>query len=144
MNIKNILPLFISLCFVFTASAQTAQNFPKAEWDKATVILMHTPGEELFNGVNHPRAGLFEYYFDVDAAAKEHHNYISMLQHNGIKVYNVAYILESISIDTLRSLAGQSLTYDIHALWDKNDTTAFGQNYKHAVVQHMSKKDLIR
>ena len=35
-------------------------------------ILMHTPGQELFNGVIHPLAGLFEDYFDVDKAAEEH------------------------------------------------------------------------
>ena len=42
---------------------------PQAEWCKAGYILMHTPGLELFNGVIHPSAGLFENYFDVDKAA---------------------------------------------------------------------------
>ena len=42
--------------------------YPQAEWAKAGDILMHTPGQELFNGVIHPTAGLFENYFDVDKA----------------------------------------------------------------------------
>jgi len=54
--------------------------YPQAEWLKAGDILMHTPGQELFNGVIHPSAGLFEDYFDVDKAAKEHQGYIAMLE----------------------------------------------------------------
>lgn len=85
------------MTFAAFASAQTQQLFPKAEWDKASVILMHTPGEELFNGVIHPSAGLFENYFDVEEAAKEHRNYIELLRHNGIKVYTVTDILEKMT-----------------------------------------------
>ena len=53
------------------AWAQERTSFPATEWDRATAILMHTPAEELFDGVIHPYAGLFEYYFDVEQAAKE-------------------------------------------------------------------------
>ena len=45
--------------------AQENTNLPKAEWDDAKLILMHTPGQELFDGFIHPAAGLFEDYFDV-------------------------------------------------------------------------------
>ena len=38
-------------------------SYPQAEWSEACEILMHTPGQELFNGVIHPSAGLFEHYF---------------------------------------------------------------------------------
>ena len=82
---KNIFLLF---SFMFTASlatvAQERETFPLAEWDYAKAILMHTPGEELFDGVIHPYAGLFEYYFDVDKAAEEHKGYIEALERNGI------------------------------------------------------------
>ena len=77
------LALLLSLCNVM--QAQEA-GYPRAEWDKATAILMHTPGQELFDGVIHPSAGLFENYFDVDKAAAEHRGYISSLEKNGIKV----------------------------------------------------------
>ena len=57
------------LSFIVTTSiaalAQQNLTFPNTEWDNAKAILMHTPGEELFDGVAHPYAGLFEYYFDV-------------------------------------------------------------------------------
>jgi arginine deiminase len=46
--------------------------YPQAEWSKVGDILMHTPGQELFNGVIHPSAGLFEDYFDVEKAADVH------------------------------------------------------------------------
>ena len=35
-------------------------DYQRAEWDRARVILMHTPGQELFNGALHPSAALLE------------------------------------------------------------------------------------
>ncbi len=134
---------FVSVVFSYVANAQNAPSFPNAEWDRAKVILMHTPGEELFNGVIHPMAALFENYFDVDAAANEHRNYIKLLQNNGIKVYNVADILGEMSVDTLRNLAEQTLVYDVSEVESK-DTAACGQAYKHKVLQQMKRKDLVR
>ena len=54
------------------AQEKAGMQLPQAEWTQAGDILMHTPGQELFNGVIHPSAGLFEDYFDVDKAAEEH------------------------------------------------------------------------
>ena len=96
--------------------AQANTNLPKAEWDYAKLILMHTPGQELFDGVIHPAAGLFEDYFDVDKAAEEHQDYISMLRNNGIRVITVADILKEVGIDSLRALASNVLSYDISGL----------------------------
>lgn len=143
MNVGRKLMFFVSVVFSFVANAQNAPSFPNAEWDRAKVILMHTPGEELFNGVIHPMAALFENYFDVDAAANEHRNYIKLLQNNGIKVYNVADILGEMSVDTLRNLAEQTLVYDVSEVESK-DTAACGQAYKHKVLQQMKRKDLVR
>ncbi len=117
-------------------------DYPQAEWSKAAVILMHTPGQELFNGVIHPSAGLFEDYFDVDKAAAEHRNYIKMLQKNGIKVYTVRQILEETGLDSLRALAGELLQYDATML-DENDMRA-AERYKKEVIAKMSRADLIR
>jgi arginine deiminase len=117
-------------------------DYPQAEWSKAAVILMHTPGQELFDGVIHPSAGLFEDYFDVDKAAAEHRNYIKMLQKNGIKVYTVRQILEETGIDSLRALAGELLQYDVTALDD--DAAADADHYKKEVIAKMSRADLIR
>ena len=117
-------------------------DYPQAEWSKAAVILMHTPGQELFNGVIHPSAGLFEDYFDVDKAAAEHRNYIKMLQKNGIKVYTVRQILEETGIDSLRALAGELLQYDVTSFDD--DAAADADRYKKEVIAKMSRADLIR
>ena len=117
-------------------------DYPQAEWSKAAVILMHTPGQELFDGVIHPSAGLFEDYFDVDKAAAEHRNYIKMLQKNGIKVYTVRQILEETGIDSLRALAGELLQYDVTTLDD--DAAADAARYKKEVIAKMSRADLIR
>ena len=117
-------------------------DYPQAEWSKAAVILMHTPGQELFNGVIHPSAGLFEDYFDVDKAAAEHRNYIKMLQKNGIKVYTVRQILEETGIDSLRALASELLQYDVTTLDD--DAAADADRYKKEVIAKMSCADLIR
>ena len=69
------------LCPMKAGAQETKEmKYPQAEWTKAGDILMHTPGLELFNGVIHPKAGLFEDYFDVDKAANEHKGYISMLK----------------------------------------------------------------
>ena len=71
---RTILSLFVLLSVCLCACTQEGDStqvasqeaaYPVAEWDKATAILMHTPGQELFDGVIHPSAGLFENYFDV-------------------------------------------------------------------------------
>lgn len=90
---KHILLSLFVLSVSLVASAQDDAKYPRSEWDYAKAILMHTPGEELFDGVIHPYAGLFEYYFDVDKAADEHKGYIEALEKNGIKVYTVKELL---------------------------------------------------
>ena len=85
---------------------------------------MHTPGQELFDGVIHPSAGLFEHYFDVDKAAEEHCTYIRLLEANGIQVYTVTEILNEVSVDTLRMLADQELLYELNAMPDEEKAAA--------------------
>ena len=127
-----------------TAQAQEKEKmvYPQAEWSKAGDILMHTPGQELFNGVIHPSAGLFEDYFDVDKAADEHRGYIELLEKNGIRVHTVMDILQEVGIDSLRALASNVLVYDISSIPDE-DATAMEQ-YRQDVLQKMSRNDMIR
>ena len=89
-------------CSSMRAQETVQMTYPQAEWSKAGDILMHTPGQELFYGVIHPAAGLFEDYFDVDVAAEEHQHYMEMLEQNGIRVHTVYNILEEIGIDSLQ------------------------------------------
>lgn len=137
---------FLLLSFILTTLlstwAQDVITYPTTEWDKARAILMHTPGEELFDGVIHPYAGLFEYYFDVDKAAEEHRGYIAALEKNGIEVYTVRELLNQVPIERLRSFAMETLTYDISNLKGVSETES--EKYRQYVIGEMSRNDLIR
>ena len=124
------------------AQETTEMAYPQAEWSKAGDILMHTPGQELFNGVIHPSAGLFEDYFDVEKASEEHQGYISMLQKNGIRVHTVTDILSEVGIDSLRTLASHLLTYDISSI--PGEDAVETEKYRQYVLDKMSRNDLIR
>jgi arginine deiminase len=133
------LAVILTVCGV-TAYGQ--MGYPQAEWSKAGTILMHIPGEELFNGVIHPLAGLFEDYFDVGKAAEEHRGYISMLEANGIRVYTVLDILQEVDIDSLRQVADAVLVYDISEIPDESAQAT--EEYRQEILSKMSRGDLIR
>jgi len=133
----------LAMCCMGVQAQETREMvFPQAEWSKAGDILMHTPGQELFCGVIHPSAGLFEDYFDVDKAAEEHRGYISMLEKNGIRVHTVMGILQEVGIDSLRALADNVLVYDISGI--ANESSDATEKYRHGVISKMSRNDLIR
>lgn len=139
----SMLALLLMTAVGATAQAQeTVMTYPQAEWLKAGDILMHTPGQELFCGVIHPSAGLFDHYFDVDKAADEHRNYIMMLQKNGIRVHTVTGILNEVGIDSLRSLAANVLHYDITDI--PGESAEATEIYRRDVLAKMSRSDLMR
>ena len=139
---KRILLALSLLIATSLPSFAQQTTFPDSEWDYAKAIIMHTPGEELFDGVIHPYAGLFEYYFDVDDAAKEHRGYIKALEDNGIKVYTVRELLNQVPIETLRLYAAKALTYDISNM--PNMSAEKSAEYHNYVIGEMSRADLIR
>ena len=143
---KELFFVAAALCTVCMVSCQQTpkgeMSYPQAEWSDASEILMHTPGAELFNGVIHPSAGLFEHYFDVEKAAAEHRGYIRLLEKNGIRVYTVEEILKETGIDTLRVLASNVLRYDISAI--PGEDAEASEAYRQQTIQAMSKGDLIR
>ena len=139
---KTILLLSLIVATTLSAYSQESGAYPTSEWDYANTILMHTPGEELFDGVIHPYAGLFEYYFDKDAAAEEHKGYIEALERNGIKVYTVRELLEQVPIEKLRYHAARNLTYDTTHM--PNISQEQSDEYHKYVVGEMSRSDLIR
>ena len=140
---KRILNVLMVMGVVACAlQAYAEKNYPVAEWDNATAILMHTPGEELFDGVIHPSAGLFEGYFDVDKAADEHRGYISMLENNGIKVYTVKELMMNAPIEKLRVYAMDAMQYDVSNIVNANVVES--NNYRLEVINQMSRADLIR
>ena len=136
--------LFLSLILTISATtfAQEKTTYPLSEWDCAKCILMHTPGEELFDGVIHPYAGLFEYYFDVDKAAEEHKGYIDALKRNGIEVYTVRELLNQTDIEKLRAHAMNALTYDTSEIPEAAGPDS--EEYRESIINQMSRADLIR
>ena len=129
-------------CMGVQAQETTEMVYPQAEWSKAGDILMYTPGQELFNGVIHPSAGLFEDYFDVDKAAEEHRGYMRMLEANGIRVHKVFDILKEVGVDSLRALAEKVLVYDISSIPDEDAEKT--EAYRQEVLRKMSRNDMIR
>lgn len=138
---KQTLLSLLLLVLPFFVAAQEKNSFPHSEWDCAKEILMHTPGEELFDGVIHPYAGLFEYYFDVDKAAEEHRGYIMALEKNGIKVHTIKELLEQAPVERLRACAISALTYDTSGMPDAAEES---EKYRMSVINEMSRADLIR
>lgn len=99
-----------------------------AEWLPAREILVHTPGEELFLGVLHPAAALFERVFSLAGAQREHLKYLDVLRAAGVKVHALNDLLLEGTLDArgerlendatqgLRKLAAAALSYDSSAL----------------------------
>ena len=146
LNRFHILPLALLLAVLAACTHPTSSTTPGAspvaEWDPATQILMHTPGQELFNGAINPMAALFEYYFDVESAAYEHQNYITMLEANGINVVTVTEILQQAPVEALREYVSNILHYESD-LTD-SDNRAISKAYRMETIAQMSRNDLIR
>lgn len=107
-----VLCLLLVACVAVQAapSALVPEVGCRAEWDQPTDILVHTPGAELFAGVIHPEAALFERAFDLAGAAAEHRNYLSLLQRNGARVHTVVGALLAGTVDGQgRALLGREL-----------------------------------
>ena len=121
--------------------------------DIVMTILMHEPKEELFLGVIHPDAALFEDYFNVDQAAKEHRNYRKELEAAGARVVTVSEVLldgtldsegnavEGPALDALREFAGQFLVYDTDSIPAQSGAQ---HAYKQEMLRRANPKDLLR
>lgn len=141
MKAKRVILMALAVLTSATCAWAQKQASPCAEFTKAHVILMHTPTQELYDGVIHPAAGLYEQYFDADAAADEHRGYISMLKKNDIDVHTVEEVLMSMDQNKLRQLASPYLVYDAS---DTKMSTEEVEAYRQSVLQKMTKKDLYR
>ena len=72
---------------------QVVVSYPKAEYEQSKMVLMHTPGRELYDGVIHPAAGLFESYFSIEKAAEQHDAIKAQLKKQGCEVYTIEEVL---------------------------------------------------
>lgn len=123
----------------------------KAEWHLPKDILVHTPGGELFNGLLHPEAALFEKCFDSYAAQEEHIKYIEVLKSSGANVHILKDVLmydtldekgkpkKGKELDALIGLASKALAYISDGVCPKEQ-----EAYKQETLSILHPKDLVR
>ena len=114
---------------------------PRAEYETARLVLMHTPGEEVFCGAMHPAAALK--YMDVKRAGDEHRAYVEFLRNEaGAEVMTVREILERTETGELREFASRFLTYSVRVLAAEDRAAA--EEYRWETLEQMTKDELIR
>ncbi|MBW1744125.1 MAG: amidinotransferase [Deltaproteobacteria bacterium] len=142
--------------FVFSANiyAQTVRVGQQAEWGHPKKILMHTPGDEVFMGILHPAAALYEKPFSLKIADAEHVAYIKRLRGQGAEVYRVVEILlegtldeqgrakPGPELDALRTFAGGILEIDMSAL--NEEEKARQKIYKEKILSQLSPYELVK
>jgi len=123
----------------------------EAEFHKATHVLMHEPGQEVFFGLLHAKASLYESPFDLLEAVREHREYVLALKDSGVTVHLVRDLLlqgtvdidnrkmEGEELETLRSLARNSLKYE--AKWPDVDNAEL-ECERHRTLQTLHPSDL--
>ncbi len=125
-----------------------------AEWLDAKTVVVHTPGDEIFFGLAHPAAALFERPFSMEGARSEHSNFICQMAGNGVRVLRLVDILLAGTIDDktrapkpgpelngLRTIALESLRYDTKALPGK--LAADQAAYKKDVINKLHPRELV-
>ena len=124
-----------------------------AEWLAARDVVVHTPGEEIFLGVIHPDAALFEKTFSLEGAIKEHENFICLLKDSGARVFRLTDILLAGTVDKdgatiqgpalqdLQQLASKYLTYDASTL--PENLRAGQEAYRQSVIKDLNPLQLI-
>lgn len=124
-----------------------------AEYDTASLVLMHEPGREIFLGVLHPDAALFEDYMDLKKIVLEHQYYKKQLTATGAKVItirdilldgtldNKGYTVEGAKLNNLRKLASSFLTFQSNGL--SKEEAAAQQSYKSKVITSATPTDLV-
>lgn len=125
-----------------------------AEWDQARDVVVHTPDEEIFLGLIHPDAALFEQTFSLGGAQREHEAFICLLKQSGARVLRLTDILLSgtvdangqaiagADLDALREFAGQFLVYDVSAL--PADKQGLQAQYKQTVLSQLHPRELVK
>ncbi len=141
MNKRRSTAFCLTLAILVLISTPAGAQSQAAEWLEAKKILVHTPGQELFMGVIHPEAALFESVFSLEEAAKEHRKFISELEEQGIEVKNLVDLLQNADIDDLRDLARESISFDLSHL--HRSDRAEQVEYTHDVISKLSRAELV-
>jgi len=146
--------IFFITLFSANIYAQSAKVGQKAEWDYPKKILMHTPGDEVFMGVLHPEAALYEKPFSLKIADAQHLKYIERLRKRGAEVYRVVEVLlkgtvdkngrttPSPELDALRDFAGEFLKFDSSDI--KEPARSRQKKYKKEILSKLTPYELIK
>ena len=125
-----------------------------AEWQSAKDVIVHTPGEEIFAGVIHPDAALFEKPFSLEGARKEHDQFICLMKSRGMRVFRLTDILMAGTVDDtgrkvqgkaladLQEFAGNYLNYDTSGL--PADLRTKQEDYRKSVLKELHPRELVK
>ncbi|WP_010522274.1 arginine deiminase family protein [Aquimarina agarivorans] len=93
-----------------TLISQQPKYNARAEFDQAQAVIMHEPSSELYYGVLHPHAALFDSYFNAVKAAEEHKQFQQLLKNKGLEVFTVKEALLKNVVDSEgEPIAGKDL-----------------------------------
>lgn len=127
-------------------------TYPQAEYDRARIVLMHEPGEEMMLGTLHPDAALFKSYLDADSARAEHRNYQKIMREQGVEVKTLKEMLltgcvdddnhwiDGAATDSLRALASNSIKFTTVGDFDKEEV----EKYKAELLNQYTPNDIVR
>ncbi len=125
----------------------------ESEFSPAKTIIVHEPAGEILPGMLHPRAALFDVYFNINESQREHRQYVEQLRGCGAEVINVREALmsgcfddngvrvESEELEELREFAERVLIYDTSLLPESQ--RAEQEAYKSEVVSQLSVEELV-
>jgi len=115
--------------------------------------VVHTPGDEILNGLAHPAAALFERPFSLEGARSEHQTFICLMKERGVQVLRLTDILLAGTLDAngrplpgkhleqLQALARDALDYKTEKLPKK--LAAGQESYKQQVVAVLHPRELV-
>ncbi len=128
-------------------------SFRNSEYALAHTILLHEPSDELYLGMLHPQAALFEKYFSIEKAQQEHRNYVQLINKHDINTVLVRDILLHGCVDTqgetmegeamqqLRNFAFEVLNYDCTSFSDEEKEAQAA--YKKESIAALNAQELV-
>ena len=137
-----------------TSLLGTLQVGSAAEWKAPRDIIVHTPSEEVFVGVVHPAAALFERPFSLEGAQREHLNFICLMKKSGARVFRLEDILLAGTVNSkgealdgaflsdLRKFAAGFLSYDVAQL--PVDLQLQQEQYRSKVISELHPRELVK
>ena len=136
------------LCGLQILPTATAQEI-SCEWGKVKKILMHQPGSEVEIGVYHPKAALFEKFFNVSQSIREHQQYIDLLKGEGASVFTIVGVLlegtqdaNGEALKNLREFAARSLSYEYDETFSDEEIEE-QEKYRVSTVMQMPPHQLV-